>query len=98
MKIVWSPLAIERAYESAAYIAQDKPGAALSWLDGLFACTDRLERFPRSGRVVPEIGSDEYREVIYRRRYRVIYRIETAQVSILTVRHTAQELDETELA
>lgn len=97
MKIIWSPLAIERAYEAAAYIAQDKPDAALTWLEGLFACTDRLERFPRSGRIVPEIGSDEYREVIFRRAYRVIYRLEAAQVSILTVRHTAQEFDETEL-
>jgi plasmid stabilization system protein ParE len=43
--------------------------------------------------MVPEIGSDEYREVIFRR----AYRLEAAQVSILTVRHTAQELDETQL-
>jgi plasmid stabilization system protein ParE len=30
MKIIWSPLAIERAYEAAMYIAQDKPDAALA--------------------------------------------------------------------
>jgi plasmid stabilization system protein ParE len=96
MKIVWSPLAIERAYEAATYIAQDKPEAALAWLDGLFASTDRLERFPRSGRIVPEIGSDEYREIIYRRAYRVIYRVEKSQVSILTVHHTAQEFEDLE--
>lgn len=97
MKIIWSPLAIKRAYEAAAYIAHDKPDAAHAWLDGLFACTNRLERFPRSGRMVPEIGSDEYREIIYRRAYRVIYRLEAARVAILTVRHTAQKFDETEL-
>ncbi|HEY0159216.1 MAG TPA: type II toxin-antitoxin system RelE/ParE family toxin [Thermoanaerobaculia bacterium] len=97
MKIVWSPLAIKRAYEAAAYIAGDKPEAALRWLDGLFEVTDRLEMFPESGRIVPEIGLPEFREVVYRRAYRVIYRIEKARVAILTVRNFAQLLDESEL-
>jgi plasmid stabilization system protein ParE len=97
VKIVWSPLAIKRAYEAAAYIAGDKPEAALRWLDGLFEVTDRLEMFPESGRIVPEIGLPEFREVVYRRAYRVIYRIEKARVAILTVRNFAQLLDESEL-
>jgi toxin ParE1/3/4 len=97
VKIVWSPLAIERAYEAAAHIAEDKPEAALRWLDSLFAVTDRLEMFPESGRVVPEIGLPEFREVLYRRAYRVIYRVEKTRVSILTVRNFAQLLDTSEL-
>lgn len=97
MKIVWSPLAVDRAYEAAAHIAGDKPEAALRWLEGLFKVTDRLELFPESGRVVPEIGLPEFREVIYRRAYRVIYRIEKSRVAILTVRNVAQLLDTTEL-
>ncbi|HEX7149978.1 MAG TPA: type II toxin-antitoxin system RelE/ParE family toxin [Thermoanaerobaculia bacterium] len=97
MKLVWSPLAIERAYEAAGYIAQDKAGAALKWLDGLFASTDRLERFPQSGRIVPEIGRPEYRELIFRRSYRVIYRVDRSVVAILTVRNVAQELNASEL-
>ena len=97
MKIVWSPLAIERAYEAAAFIAADKPEAALRWLDGLFKAVDRLERFPESGRVVPEIGMAEYREIVYGRAYRVIYRIEKSRLSILTVRNFAQLLDPSEL-
>lgn len=97
MKIVWSPLAIQRAYEAAAYIAGDKPEAALRWLDGLFDAVDRLRRFPESGRIVPEIGLAEYREIVYRRAYRVVYRVETNRVSILTVRNFAQLLDDEEL-
>jgi plasmid stabilization system protein ParE len=98
VRIVWSPLAIQRAYEAAAYIAGDKPEAALRWLDGLFQVTDRLEKFPESGRVVPEIGLPEFREVIYGRSYRVIYRIEKTRISILTVRNCTQLLDESELS
>ena len=98
MKVVWSPLAIERAYEAAAYIAGDKPDAALRWLDGLFAVTDRLETFPESGRIVPDIGMPEFREVVYRKAYRVIYRLGKTRVAILTVRNFAQLLDMTELS
>jgi toxin ParE1/3/4 len=97
VRVVWAPLAIERAYEAAAYIAGDKPGAALRWLDGLFAVTDRLKMFPESGRVVPEIGLPEFREVVYRRAYRIIYRLEKNRVSILTIRNFAQLLDASEL-
>jgi len=96
LKIIWSPLALERAYEQARYIAADKPGAALRWLDGLFKATDRLELFPNSGRVVPEIASEEYREIIYRS-HRIIDRVEKSSVSILTVRGSAQLLDLAEL-
>jgi toxin ParE1/3/4 len=96
VRIIWSPLAIERAYEIAAYIAGDKPDA-LRWLDGLFKVTDRLEMFPQSGRVVPEIGVPEFRELIYRRAYRVVFRVERTRVSILTVRNCAQLLDRSEV-
>lgn len=70
MRVVWSRLAIERAYELAAYIAGDKPEAARRWLDGLFNVTDRLEIFPESGRIVQEIGLSAFREVIYGKAYR----------------------------
>lgn len=97
MKVIWSPLAIERAYEAAAYIAQDKPEAALAWLERLFSATDRLDMFPESGRAVPEINLPEYREIIHEKSHRVIYRLESSQVWILTVRNFAQRLDAAEL-
>jgi plasmid stabilization system protein ParE len=97
VKVVWSPLAIERAYEAAAYIAGDKPEAALHWLGGLFEVTDRLEMFPESGRVVPEIGLPHFRELVYEKAYRVIYRVEPMRVSVLTIRNFAQSLDQSEL-
>lgn len=97
MKVEWAPLAIERAYEEARYIAADKPDAALMWLEGLFACTDRLEHFPDSGRVVPEIGLPEYREIVYRKSHRVVYRRDAEIISILTIRRYRQQLDVSEL-
>ena len=98
MRVVWTFFAVERANEAAAYIARDKPEAALKWLEGLFDATKNLADFPQSGRVVPEIGLPEYREIVYRKSHRIIYNVEKSTVSILTVRNFAQLLDLSELA
>ena len=52
---------------------------------------ERLSEFPESGRMVPEIKRKAFRELIYGN-YRVIYRYEHGEVSILTVRHGRQIL------
>jgi toxin ParE1/3/4 len=91
MKIVWSPLAIDRASEIAEYIAQDKPSAAENWIDTIFSKVAQLEDTPEIGRVVPEIKNNQFRELIYGN-YRIIYRIEQKQISILTIRHGKQIL------
>lgn len=99
MRIVWSPLALERVEDIAQYIAEDKPDAAIEWVDDLFAIVERLADFPESGRMVPEVGSRRIREVIFGT-YRVIYGVKD-QIDILTVRRSSQllrmsELDEDE--
>ncbi|MCF8130356.1 MAG: type II toxin-antitoxin system RelE/ParE family toxin [Deltaproteobacteria bacterium] len=91
MKIVWSPLAVERASEIAEYIAQDKPSAAEKWIDTVFTKVDTLKAAPKTGRTVPEIQNSQFRELIYGN-YRIIYRIEKKQISILTIRHGMQIL------
>ena len=91
MKIIWSPLAIDRVAEIAQYIAQDSPNSAQKWVESIFNAVDRLEQFPKSGRVVPEIMQDDFREIIYGN-YRIIYRFYSENVSILTVRHGRQIL------
>lgn len=91
MKLIWSPLALERLSEIAAYIAQDDQSAAEKWLQKVFAAVDRLRLFPQSGRAVPELGLKEFREIILDH-YRIIYRQEAESVSVLTVRHCRQLL------
>src|SRR5438067_13397540 len=67
------PLALERALEAKAYIAADNPIAAEKWASGLVDAAKRLKRFPNLGRVVPEIGREDYRELVYGN-YRIVYR------------------------
>jgi len=91
MRIIWSPLAVDRASEIADYIAQDKPSAAEKWVDTVFSKVEQLKSSPEIGRIVPEINDSQFRELIYGN-YRIIYHIETKQISILTIRHGRQIL------
>jgi toxin ParE1/3/4 len=91
MRIIWSPLAIDRVSEIAAYIAQENPAAAEKWVDTVFRKVEDLQDFPESGRVVPETENKAIREMIYGN-YRLIYRLEEKRISVLTVRHGKQIL------
>ena len=91
MKIIWSPLAIDRASEIAQYISLDNPTAANKWIDNIFEKVKILKSSPKIGRTVPEINRKEIREIIFGN-YRIIYRIEKLNISILTIRHTKQIL------
>lgn len=91
MKVLWSPLAVERVSEIAQYIARDNPSAAEKWVKTIFNKVGRLKTFPQSGRPLPETGDQNIRELIHGN-YRIIYRIEKIRVSILTVRHGKQIL------
>ena len=96
MKLVWSPLALDRALEAKSSIAAGDPRAAEKWAAGLVNAAAKLKRYPKLGRTVPEIRRDEYRELIYGN-YRVVYRISGPMISILTVRHYSRLFDPAEL-
>jgi plasmid stabilization system protein ParE len=96
MKLEWSPLAFQRVLEVAEHIRQDNPAAAENWLRGLFRVVERTVRFRDSGRIVPEVGKPDIREVLHGD-YRIVYRRTAARLSIVTVRHGRQLLDPTEL-
>ncbi|MEM1041662.1 MAG: type II toxin-antitoxin system RelE/ParE family toxin [Bacteroidota bacterium] len=93
MRVHWSTVALERVSEIADYLAVDDLGAAERWVDGLFAAAERLEPFPRSGRVVPELRREAIREVFYKR-YRILYKVQPERVEVLTVRHMRQHLSD----
>lgn len=95
MKVVWSPLALQRVEEIVQYIAADNPQAAAQWVEDLFATVGRLTDFPESGRIVPEVNSSRIREIIFGT-YRVIYSVKK-QVEIMTVRRSSQLLRASEV-
>ncbi len=96
MRVIWAPRAVQRAIEIARYIASDRPGAAAKWVDEIFAAAATLKRFPKRGSKAPETDREEIRQ-LFHKSYRLIYRIETKQVVVLTIRHVRQLPDPSEL-
>jgi plasmid stabilization system protein ParE len=90
LKVVWSPLALEKLEATAKFIALDKPSAADKWVNDVFDRTDLLGSQPELGREVPELLGSSYREIIFGS-YRIIYKIET-EIKILTLRNSRQLL------
>ncbi|MBN2786104.1 MAG: type II toxin-antitoxin system RelE/ParE family toxin [Pontiellaceae bacterium] len=96
MKILWSPLAVERIGEISEYIAQDSPMAAERWVLSIFDRVEQVKDFSESGQSVPEINRKDIRQLVIAN-YRIIYRVESKVVSILTVRHFRQILPDEDI-
>ncbi len=72
------------------YIAQDKPATARLFGEKIYEKAGRIQYFPFSGRVVPEMTS--LCEIIYGN-YRIIYRIiADGSSEIVTIHHSARIL------
>ncbi len=72
-----------------AYIRRDDPSAASGFRSDAERRLRRLQRFPMSGRHVPESPDLPYRELIIAP-YRFFYRVEGETVWIVAVWHGAQ--------
>jgi toxin ParE1/3/4 len=88
----WTPQAANDLDAIAEFIARDSPHFAGLFAADVLQAVDRLVDFPESGRMVPEIGEKNIREIILGS-YRRIYRRRTEAVEILTVHHGARILD-----
>ena len=91
--VVWTEQALEDLDSICLYIARDAPRVAQLFAGRVFDAVVRLEAFPESGRIVPEIGDPKLREVIFGN-YRILYRFHDETVEILTVHHGARLIDD----
>jgi len=89
-KVTWAPSALDDIDSIARYIAEDSAEMASLFVRRLMEATDRLQEFPLSGRMIPEIDDRNSREVIYGA-YRVMYRVEEDDVWIAGVVHGARD-------
>ena len=91
-QIKWTPQSLDDIEAIAKFIARDSDYYARMFAIKIFEAAERLELFPESGRIVPELNRKEIREVIFGS-YRIIYRIRDKLVEILTVYHSSRLLD-----
>jgi toxin ParE1/3/4 len=87
--VQFTPTARLQFLSALAYIRQDNPPAAIRFRKKAESVLRRLEKFPDSGRAIPEFPELPYREVIVVP-YRFFYRVEGRFVWIVAVWHGAQ--------
>jgi len=66
------------------YVDQQVPAVSEKLLRELISQVERLADFPENGRVVPELGLVNLREVIYSP-FRIVYRVDANRVRIVRV-------------
>jgi toxin ParE1/3/4 len=85
-RVVWSPRALSDVEAIATYIAIDSSFYAKAVVRKIVTMTKSLARFPKSGRKVPEFDDESLRELIVYS-YRIIYAVESDQITITAVIH-----------
>ena len=90
-KLIWSHSARLDLKDIATFIAKDSPSAAERFVRSLFQEVETLGDFPESGRIVPEFGDPDIREVI-RKPCRIVYRVRRRKrtIEIARVWHAAR--------
>ena len=92
-RVIWSPQALEDVASIRQFIAREAPRTARAFVQRIFDTVERLERFPLGGQIVPEVGSELFREIRIKK-YRIIYRLRDEEtVEIVTVYHGSRLLD-----
>jgi toxin ParE1/3/4 len=91
VRVHWTHTAIAHLLAIYEHIARDTPIYAQRIVDRLTRRSEQIATFPQSGRIVPEYGVPDIREVI-ERPYRIIYRIREEQIDVLAVVHSSQML------
>lgn len=89
MKLRFTPSGRSQFLQAIAYIHKDNSAAARRFRNRAEVLLRRLERFPDSGRPIPEFPELPYRELIIRP-YRFFYRIRETTVWVVAVWHGAQ--------
>ncbi|MBR9871897.1 MAG: type II toxin-antitoxin system RelE/ParE family toxin [Gammaproteobacteria bacterium] len=90
-KVIWTEPALQELDAIAEYIALDNPDAASQLVQEVFEKTERLEDFPQSGRIPPELPNSVYREVVVPP-CRIFYREDEKRVLVLYVMRDERQL------
>lgn len=90
-EVIWTEPALQQLDAIAEYIALDNPAAARNLVQDVFNKIGRLEPFPASGRIPPELPDSVYREVVVPP-CRIFYRQEAQRVFVLFVMREERQL------
>jgi toxin ParE1/3/4 len=89
LKVLFTPSGRAQFLAAIAYIYRENPTAAIAFRQKAEKALSRLQKYPQSGRVLPEFPDLPFREVIVIP-YRFFYRVKGKRVWIVAVWHGAQ--------
>ncbi len=90
-EIIWTEPALSDLNDIAEYIALENLVAARHLVQTIFTKVERLETFPESGRIPPDLEYLSYREVVASP-CRVFYKQDDEKVFILFVMRVERDL------
>lgn len=90
-KIDWTEPAVKDVESIYQFISKDSEYYASSYIDEIITRIETLQRFPDMGRMVPEYGEENIKELIYQN-HRIIYQVKEEKVIILTIVHSRRKL------
>jgi toxin ParE1/3/4 len=93
MEVVFTERFVTALEDCIDFIAQDDPQIAIEWSEHILDRCDQIATYPMSGRVVPEIGLVQIRELI-EGNYRIVYEMTEKQVIILLIWSSRKQLDD----
>ncbi len=91
VKLIWSSEAADDLEEICEYISKDSEYYARLFAQRIILLVEKIADFPMAGRIVPEYQRDDLRERIFQN-YRIVYRIKSDVVEIVTIAHVARLL------
>jgi toxin ParE1/3/4 len=94
-EIIWTSTALSDINSIAEYISLDSGFYAKQFVNKIFLAPYKLEAQPEIGKIVPELPTYNYREIIFKK-YRIIYRVDSDIVYIISVHHSSRLLGNNE--
>lgn len=91
LKVLWTENSIRDLLAIKEFISVDSPSRAETWIGELYSSGENLVTFPLRGRIVPEFNQENIRELLIEN-YRLVYRITTTSIEVLTVFEGHQRL------
>jgi plasmid stabilization system protein ParE len=85
-RVVWAYPARADLRAALEYLAEESHQSASKLFEEVEAAGVSLEEFPERGRIVPELKLQDRRE-IFVQKYRLVYRLERDQITILRLIH-----------
>ncbi len=90
MKLVWSEPALADIESIRDYIRRDSEFYAGRFVNRIIEAVESLAELSARGRLVPEADDPNTKELLFQN-YRIMYRIESAQIIILAIVHAARD-------